>query len=102
MGAALEFRHVDVFTSVPFAGNGLIVLFGDTASIRAEALISVTGKMRQFELILADCQPEAGRVPARIFTAEEELPFAGHPVIGRRRRCTSGTTQASRPGPGSS
>jgi trans-2,3-dihydro-3-hydroxyanthranilate isomerase len=38
--------------------------------------------MRQFELILADCQPEAGRVPARIFTAEEELPFAGHPVIG--------------------
>lgn len=82
MGAALEFRHVDVFTGVPFAGNGLIVLFGSTASIRAEALISVTAEMRQFELILADCQPGAGRVPARIFTAEEELPFAGHPVIG--------------------
>jgi hypothetical protein len=73
---------VGVFTSVPFAGNGLIVLFGGTASVRAEALISVTGEMRQFELILADCQPGAGRVTARIFTAEEELPFAGHPVIG--------------------
>jgi trans-2,3-dihydro-3-hydroxyanthranilate isomerase len=82
MGASLEFRHVDVFTAVPFAGNGLIVLFGGTASVGADALISVTAEMRQFELILADCQPEAGRVSARIFTAEEELPFAGHPVIG--------------------
>jgi len=82
MGASLEFRHVDVFTDVPFAGNGLIVLFGSTASGPAEVLISVTGEMRQFELILADFQPETGQVPARIFTAEEELPFAGHPVIG--------------------
>jgi len=82
MGAALEFRHVDVFTDVPFTGNGLIVLFGSTASARAEALISVTVEMRQFELILVDFQPETGRVSARIFTAEEELPFAGHPVIG--------------------
>jgi PhzF family phenazine biosynthesis protein len=82
MGTALEFRHVDVFTDVPFTGNGLIVLFGSTANARAEALISVTVEMRQFELILVDCQPETGRVSARIFTAEEELPFAGHPVIG--------------------
>lgn len=82
MGASLEFRHVDVFTEVPFTGNGLIVAFGSTQRIGAKALISVTAEMRQFELILADFQPEAGRVPARIFTAEEELPFAGHPVIG--------------------
>jgi trans-2,3-dihydro-3-hydroxyanthranilate isomerase len=82
MGAALEFRHVDVFADVPFTGNGLIVLFGSTAAFRAEELISVTVEMRQFELILADFEPETGRVPARIFTAEEELPFAGHPVIG--------------------
>lgn len=82
MGAATEFRHVDVFTEVPFTGNGLIVLFGSAADARAEALISVTAEMRQFELILVDAQPEAGRISARIFTAEEELPFAGHPVIG--------------------
>ncbi|MGI8450521.1 MAG: PhzF family phenazine biosynthesis protein [Streptosporangiaceae bacterium] len=82
MGTALEFRHLDVFTNVPFTGNGLIVLFGNPAGIGAEALITVTVEMRQFELILAGFQPGAGRVPARIFTAEEELPFAGHPVIG--------------------
>jgi trans-2,3-dihydro-3-hydroxyanthranilate isomerase len=82
MGATSEFRHVDVFTDVAFAGNGLIVLFGSAPSARAEVMISVTGEMRQFELILVDFQPETGRVSARIFTAEEELPFAGHPVIG--------------------
>jgi trans-2,3-dihydro-3-hydroxyanthranilate isomerase len=82
MGAAVDFRHVDVFTDVPFAGNGLIVLFGDPAAVSAEVLISVTVEMRQFELIMAGWQPDAGRVPARIFTAEEELPFAGHPVLG--------------------
>jgi PhzF family phenazine biosynthesis protein len=78
----LEFRHVDVFTDAPFTGNGLIVLFGSPGEAPAEALISVTAEMRQFELIIAEFQPEARRVPARIFTAEEELPFAGHPVIG--------------------
>jgi trans-2,3-dihydro-3-hydroxyanthranilate isomerase len=82
VGAALEFRHVDVFTDVPFTGNGLIVLFGSTSGVRPEALISLTTEMRQFELIMAEFQPETHRVPARIFTAEEELPFAGHPVIG--------------------
>ena len=73
---------MDVFTDAPFTGNGLIVLFGSPGDVRAQALISVTAEMRQFELIIAEFQPEARRVPARIFTAEEELPFAGHPVIG--------------------
>ena len=82
MAAALDFRHVDVFTDVPFAGNGLIVVFGETSGVRTETLLSLTVEMRQFELIAVDLQPQAGRVLARIFTAQEELPFAGHPVIG--------------------
>ena len=60
----------------------LIVLFGNPSGAGAEALIALTLEMRQFELIMAEFQPENGRVPARIFTAEEELAFAGHPVIG--------------------
>jgi PhzF family phenazine biosynthesis protein len=82
VGTVLEFRHVDVFTAEPFSGNGLIVLFGNTSAVEAQALISVTVEMRQFELIIAELRPEVGRVAARIFTAQEELPFAGHPVIG--------------------
>ena len=79
---ALEYRHVDVFTDAPFAGNGLIVAFGAAAGVPAEALVMLTAEMRQFELIVVELEPTTARVSARIFTAEEELPFAGHPVIG--------------------
>jgi len=71
-----------VFSDVPFAGNGLIVAFGGTRTVRAEALVLLTAELRQFELIVVDAAPQTGRVSARIFTAQEELPFAGHPVIG--------------------
>jgi trans-2,3-dihydro-3-hydroxyanthranilate isomerase len=82
LAAPLEYRHVDVFSEVPFAGNGLIVAFGETRSLQTEALVSLTAEMRQFESIVVDVEPRDGRVYARIFTAQEELPFAGHPVIG--------------------
>ena len=81
MTAALEFRHVDVFASVPFAGNGLIVLFASPAVSGAQALIALTAELRQFELIVTEFQPATGRAPARIFTAHEEPPVAGPPVI---------------------
>jgi trans-2,3-dihydro-3-hydroxyanthranilate isomerase len=80
--APLEYRHVDVFSEVPFAGNGLIVAFAGTGRASSEALVTLTAEMRQFELIVVDAEPQGGRVWARIFTAQEELPFAGHPVIG--------------------
>jgi trans-2,3-dihydro-3-hydroxyanthranilate isomerase len=73
---------VDVFADAPFAGNGLIVAFARTRGLRAEALVSLTAELRQFELIVVDVDPRGVRVSARIFTAQEELPFAGHPVIG--------------------
>jgi trans-2,3-dihydro-3-hydroxyanthranilate isomerase len=78
----MEYRHVDVFADAPFAGNGLIVAFAQPRSLRAEALISLTAELRQFELIVVDADLRGDRVSARIFTAQEELPFAGHPVIG--------------------
>ena len=43
----------------------------------------ITQEMRQFESIfLVPTAAEAHRVQARVFTMEEELPFAGHPVLG--------------------
>ena len=69
----LEYRHVDVFADAPFAANGLIVVFGDTRGIRAEALVCVTAELRQFELIVVDVEPEGVRIWARIFTAQEEF-----------------------------
>jgi trans-2,3-dihydro-3-hydroxyanthranilate isomerase len=78
---ALDYRHVDVFAERPFAGNGLVVVFGGIA-LSADQLLSVTGEMRQFESIFLDIDADRVVITARIFTAEEELPFAGHPVIG--------------------
>ena len=77
-----HYRHVDVFTDVPYRGNGLIVLFGDATSFSSETLISLTAELRQFESIVVDLEADAPRIGARVFTAQEELPFAGHPLIG--------------------
>jgi PhzF family phenazine biosynthesis protein len=96
--SAVEYRHVDVFADAPFAGNGLIVAFGAAADVPTETLVTLTAEMRQFELIVVDLEPTTPRVSARIFTAEEELPFAGHPVIGAaaalHERHVTGATQS--------
>jgi hypothetical protein len=89
VAAALEFRHVDVFTSVPFAGNGLIVLFGSPAGLAAKALIALTAEMRQCELIMAGFRPGAS----------EDLHRRGRAAVRRasRHRRRRGTTRTSRP-----
>jgi trans-2,3-dihydro-3-hydroxyanthranilate isomerase len=81
MGLDLEYRHVDVFTDRPYAGNGLAVFFGGT-DLEAAELIALTAEMRQFESIFVAVDADRGVISARICTDEEELPFAGHPVIG--------------------
>jgi trans-2,3-dihydro-3-hydroxyanthranilate isomerase len=81
LNAAIDYRHVDVFTDSAYSGNGLIVFFGGLERSREE-LQAITTEMRQFESIFVGGHEVEGGVPARIFTAQEELDFAGHPVIG--------------------
>ena len=38
--------------------------------------------MRQFESIFLEATPDPNTVRARVFDLFEELPFAGHPIIG--------------------
>ena len=78
--AGYPFRHVDVFTDSSYRGNGLIVVFADSLDHTAEQLRLVAAEMRQFETIFVTAR--GTDVVARIFTVEEELPFAGHPVLG--------------------
>lgn len=81
-GEPIAFRHVDVFADRPYRGNGLVVMFCTTLAYTSEQMRTVTEEMRQFETIFVT-EPLASRtVSARIFTVQEELPFAGHPVIG--------------------
>ena len=75
-----NFYHVDVFANAPLTGNGLTV-FLNTDAWSGEYMQRLTQEMRQFESIfLSNIQAESA--DARIFTGEEELPFAGHPVLG--------------------
>lgn len=77
----MEYRHVDVFTREALSGNGLIV-FPEADGLAPETMQRITQEMRQFESIFLVPTTEIHRVGARVFTMEEELPFAGHPVLG--------------------
>lgn len=72
--------HVDVFAAAPLTGNGLAV-FLNTEQWSTLAMQRLTQEMRQFESIFLSAISPAG-AQARVFTVEEELPFAGHPVLG--------------------
>jgi trans-2,3-dihydro-3-hydroxyanthranilate isomerase len=76
----LRYFQVDVFAPRPFSGNGLGV-FPEAASLSAAQMQTLTQELRQFESVfLAPAEERTTR--ARIFTVEEELPFAGHPLLG--------------------
>jgi trans-2,3-dihydro-3-hydroxyanthranilate isomerase len=72
--------HVDVFATRPLTGNGLTVFLG-TDDWSAPVMQRLTQEMKQFESIFLSAITSTG-ARARVFTVEEELPFAGHPVLG--------------------
>ena len=78
----LEYRHVDVFSRRALRGNGLVVVL-NAASLPAAVMQDVTREVRQFETaFLTDVDLTRGSARLRIFTEDEELDFAGHPVLG--------------------
>lgn len=76
----LNIFHVDVFANGPLTGNGLTTFLG-TDGWSASAMQKLAQEMKQFESIFLS-EISSGGARARIFTVEEELPFAGHPVLG--------------------
>jgi PhzF family phenazine biosynthesis protein len=75
-----NYFQVDVFATRPLTGNGLTV-FLNTDGWSARVMQRLTQEMKQFESIfLSEITSTSAR--ARVFTVEEELPFAGHPVLG--------------------
>ncbi|NCC13794.1 MAG: PhzF family phenazine biosynthesis protein [Spirochaetia bacterium] len=76
----MQYYHVDVFSKGPLTGNGLTVLVCSQFPT-PETMLRITREMKQYETIflkhLQDCEYRA-----RIFTKDEELDFAGHPVLG--------------------
>jgi len=75
----MKCRLVDVFARQRFHGNGLTIFY-DFESLDEQEMLVLTQEMRQFESIFLKGSP--GNWSARIFTMEEELDFAGHPLLG--------------------
>nr|WP_315162754.1 PhzF family phenazine biosynthesis protein [uncultured Flavobacterium sp.] len=76
----MKYYHVDVFSSKKFSGNGLTV-FPNAENLDKNFMQLITQEMRQFESIFF-YKINANIFRAFIFTTEEELDFAGHPLIG--------------------
>ena len=77
----LDYMHVDVFTSAPYSGNSLAV-FLDAPGLSAGQMLRITQELRHFESIFLEPTADTNTVRARVFDLFEELPFAGHPIIG--------------------
>lgn len=80
----MKYYHVDVFTDEPLRGNGLTVVCADEPhekDIDGNDMLRIAREFRQFETIFLSPVAD-GRVSARIFTVQEELDFAGHPLLG--------------------
>jgi trans-2,3-dihydro-3-hydroxyanthranilate isomerase len=79
------FVQFDVFTSEPFLGNPLAV-FPDGRGLSDQEMQSIAREMNLSEttfVLPRDPASERERgVRVRIFTVQEELPFAGHPTLG--------------------
>jgi len=78
----LTFYIVDVFAEEKFAGNQLAVV-RNAKGLTDDEMLKIAKEMNYSEtsFILSD-ESNNGGFDVRIFTPEEELPFAGHPTLG--------------------
>jgi len=85
MRRPLSFVTLDVFTSAPLEGNQLAV-FIDAKGLTDPEMQAIAREMNLSEstfIFRRDSAVERERgVRVRIFTVDEELPFAGHPTLG--------------------
>ena len=76
------FKQVDVFTTTPYLGNPLaVVLDGEGLSDAEMVAFARWTNLSETTFLLPPTQLEAD-YRVRIFTPDNELPFAGHPTLG--------------------
>ena len=71
----------DVFTSIPLEGNQLAV-FTDARGLSPERMQKTARELNLSETVFVLPADVEGQIRIRIFTPTNELPFAGHPVLG--------------------
>jgi trans-2,3-dihydro-3-hydroxyanthranilate isomerase len=94
-GQSLDYQIVDVFTETALKGNSLAVVF-DTVGLATERMQAIAREFNLSETTFIQRRDPATErregVRVRIFTTQEELPFAGHPTLG-----TAGVLKLSAP-----
>ncbi len=79
---SIRFVQLDVFTDRPFCGNPLAV-FPETSELTDERMQQIAREMNLSETVFVlPPKDENALRRLRIFTPTQELPFAGHPVVG--------------------
>src|ERR1700743_254887 len=77
-----RFYTLDVFTTTRFEGNPLAVIT-DGDGLSDDAMLAIAREMNPPETVFVQKPTEDNALARlRIFTTTQELPLAGHPVIG--------------------
>ncbi|MGV9881169.1 PhzF family phenazine biosynthesis protein [Streptomyces sp. NPDC003006] len=76
-----EYVVVDAFARRPLEGNPVAVFF-DAADLTAESMQRIAREMNLSEVTFVLPPEQGGDARIRIFTPVNELPFAGHPMLG--------------------
>jgi trans-2,3-dihydro-3-hydroxyanthranilate isomerase len=78
----LRFYIVDVFAETKYSGNQLAV-FRDSGKLTGAQMQRIAQEMHYSETTFITSEKERdGGYDVRVFTPEQELPFAGHPTLG--------------------
>src|SRR5437588_436565 len=76
------FRQIDVFASAPYTGNPVaVVLDGSGLTTEQMQRFAHWQNLSETTFVLPPTAPGAS-FRVRIFTPDQELPFAGHPTLG--------------------
>lgn len=94
----MTFRLVDVFTSVPFKGNPVAVVY-DADGLPTEWMQQIASwtNLSETTFVCAPTDPRAD-YRLRIFSPRSELPFAGHPTLGSAHAVLSAGLGPKTPG----
>ncbi|AUH43871.1 PhzF family phenazine biosynthesis protein [Streptomyces sp. CMB-StM0423] len=92
------FVQVDVFAETPYGGNPVAVVL-DGTDLTGEEMqrLARWTNLSETTFVLPPAAPEAD-YRLRIFTPQDELPFAGHPTLGSARAWLDGGGRPRRAG----
>ncbi|MGH1334914.1 MAG: PhzF family phenazine biosynthesis protein [Aureispira sp.] len=78
----IPYYLVDVFTNTKYNGNQLAVFVDYENQVSDQEMLQIAKELRLAEITFVKKNIDHTRFEVRIFTQEQEVPFAGHPCLG--------------------